>query len=174
MTGWTAVTREVNINYDLENSPLQIRTKSEIGSNEKVRVFFYNAQDEPAGGVILIFSSPPQYKLGWCSTSYNFPTTLPSGTDKVWTITLTRSSGVTPSVVIHCNNKEVLNVVLSDSECYSISNWRDYWSRNVEKIKFDSYDTASDYYRPGKVMTSCVLENYLDREVYPVQIYYTF
>ena len=160
MTGWTAaVQRDVQINYDLENSPLQIRTNSEIGSNEKVRVWFFNAQDEPAGGVILIFSSPPQYKLGWCNTSYtDFPTTLPSETDKVWTITLTRSSGA-PSLVIHCNNKEVLNVMLSDSTCSS-SDWRDYWSKDVEKIKFLSH-TASDYYRPGKVMASCVFENYL-------------
>ena len=173
MTGWTAVQRDEFINYDLENSPLQIRTNSEIGSNEKVRVYFYNAQDEPAGGVFLIFTSPPQYVLRWCSASLtDFPTTLPSETDKVWTITLTRSSGAR-SLVIHCNNKEVVNVVLSDSEC-SYSNWRDYWSRDVEKIMFYSSDTASDYYRPGKVMTSCVFDNYLDREVYPVKIYHTF
>ena len=136
------------INYDLENSPLQIRTDSEIRSYEKVDVWFYNAQDEPAGGAILIFTSPPLYTLSWCSTSI-LPTALPSETDKVWAITLTRSSG-TPSVVIHCNNKEVLNVMLSDSTCSS-SDWRDYWSKDVEKIKFVSGDTASDYYRPGKV-----------------------
>ena len=158
MTGWTTVQRGFLLNYDLENSPLQIRTNSEIGSDEEVRVYFYDAQsDEPAGGVFLLFTSPPQYVLRWCSASNtDFPSTLPSETDKVWKIT--RSSG-TPSVVIHCNNKEVLKVVLSDSTC-SHSNWN-YWSRDVEKIKFYSSDTASDYYRPGKVMTSCVFENYI-------------
>ena len=173
MTGWTVVEREVQINYDLENSPLQIWTNSEIGRNEVVKVWFFNAQGFSAGGLVLSFTSPPQYWLGYCSSSYNnFPTALPSETDKVWTITLTRSSGA-PSVVMHCNNKEVLNVVLSDSTC-SNSNWRDYWSKDVEKIIFDSSDTVSDYYRPGKVMTSRVFENHSDREVYLVQINCTF
>ena len=142
MTGWTAVQRYVMIDYDLENSPLQIRTNSEIGSNEVVRVFFYNA-----GAVELSVRSPPQYWLGGCTSYIDFPTALPSETDKVWTITLIRSSG-TPRVVIHCNNKEVLNVVLSDSTC-SRSDWRDYWSKDVEWIQF-ARDSASDYYRAGK------------------------
>ena len=171
MTGWTAVQREVKIDYDLENSPLQIRTNSEIGSNKEVTVYFDDVHDNPAGGVFLYFSSSIKYGLGYCSTSWaNFLTPLPSETDKVWTIT--RSSG-TPTIVIHCNNKEVLNVVMSDSMCGD-SYWSTFWSKEVKKIVFMSSDTASDYYRPGKVMTSCVFESYLDREVYPVQIYYTF
>ena len=171
MTGWIAVQREVKINYDLENSPLKIRTDSEIGKGDLLRMYFYNAHQDQAGGVIIYFRSPPQYWLGQCisyGNSKNFPTALPSETDKVWTIT--RSSG-TPSVVIHCNNKEVLNVVLSDSICDN-SGWRAIWSRDAEKISFTSDDTTSDYL--GKVMNSCVFENYLNRVVYSVQIYYTF
>ena len=153
MTGWTAVQRYVMIDYDLENSPLQIRTNSEIGSKEVVRsVFFYNAEGENAGAVELSFTSPPQYWLGGCTSYIDFPTALPSETDKVWKITLTRSSG-TPSVVIHCNNKEVLNVVLSDSTC-SRSDWSDFWSRDVERILFIVSDEASDFYRSGK---NCLL-----------------
>ena len=175
MTGWIAVQLDVKIDYDLENSPLQIRTDSVIGSNEKVEVYFYDAQGSRVGGVSLKFSSSVRYWLSSCSRSWtDLLTTLPLETDKVWTITLTRSSD-TPSVVIHCNNNEVLNVVMSDIGTCGISNWRQYWSKDVEKIMFfSSYDTASDYYRPGKVMTSCVFENYLNRIVYPVQIYYTF
>ena len=103
-----------------------------------------------AGGVSLFFSSPPQYRLNYCMTSYNnFPTDLPSETDKVWTITKSKVSEEI-RVIIHCNDKEVLNVVLSDTTC-SDSSWRDFWSRDVEKIRFhSSYDTASDYYRAGK------------------------
>ena len=114
-------------------------------------VWFYDDQSQIsyAGGVILSLSSPPQYMLSWCNTSQTeFPAPLPSETDKVWTIKLTRSSG-TPSVVIHCNNKEVLNVVLSDSTC-SRSDRSDFWSRDVEKISFIVSDEASDFYRSGK------------------------
>ena len=149
MTGWAAVQRGVKINYNLEISPLQIRTESEtaIGSNEIMNVWFVNAQGETAGAFILIFSSPPLYALNYCTRSYkNFPTALPSETDKVWMIT--RSSG-TPSVVIHCNNKEILNVVLSDSTCDD-SVWKTLWSRDVKDIIFKSNDGASDYYKLGK------------------------
>ena len=119
---------------------------------------FYTAGGDPAGGVTLHFTSPPQYWVDYCSTSRtNLPTALPTETDKIWKITLTRTSG-TVSVIIHCNNKEVLNVVPSSTTC-SDSRWSNYWTREVEKIKFSSYDTASDYYRPGKQVKfiSCLL-----------------
>ena len=150
------------INYDLENSPLQIKTNSVpgslVGSDELVRVYFSTAGGDPAGGVYLYFTSPPQYYLEYCSRSTtNFPTSLPTETDKIWTITLTRTSG-TVSVIIHWNNKEVLNVALSSTTC-SDSRWSTTWSREVEKIMFHYYDTASDHYRPGKQVKfiSCLL-----------------
>ena len=107
---------------------------------------FYSGSYE-AGIVYLSFTSPLQYALLGCTSSNNFPTDLPSETDKVWTITLSRVSDEI-RVVIHCNDKKVLNVVLSDITC-SNDYWREWWSRDVEKIKFISSDTASDYYRPG-------------------------
>ena len=150
MTGWIAVQREVLINHHLENSPLQIRTDSVVGSEEEVRVGFYTAGGDNAGGVYLYFTSPPKYFLSWCSKSRTkFPTTLPTETDKIWTVTLSRTSG-NVRVMINCNNKEVLNVVLSSTTC-SYSGWSTIWSRDVEKIQFRSCcDRASDYYRPGK------------------------
>ena len=148
--GWTAVPRGVKINYDLENSPLQIRTDSDVGSKEKVRVWFYTAQKSVVGGVRIFFSNPPKYKLVHCTSPTNFPTSLPSENDKVWTTTLTRSSG--PRVVIHCNDKEVLNVVLTDTVCNdSESDWSAKWSKKVEMIYFHPvHNTAADFYRPGK------------------------
>ena len=157
-TGWIAVQRGEYINYDLENSPLQIKTDRVVGSDEEVIVFFYTAGGDSAGGVWLFFTSPPQYYLDSCSTSLtNFPTDLPTETDKILTLTLTRTSG-TVRVSIHCNNKEVLNVELSDTIC-SDSRWSTYWSRDVEKIRFPSLETTSDYYRPGKQVKfiSCLL-----------------
>ena len=141
----------MTINYDLENSPLQIKTDSEVGSDEKVDVRFYSGSSF-TGGVYLSFISPPLYFLLTCSTSWTyFPTDrdLPSETDKVWTITKSKVSDEI-RVIIHCNDKEVLNVVLSDTTC-SESSWSERWSKDVDKIIFHpSYDTASDYYRPGK------------------------
>ena len=139
----------MDINFDLENSPLQIKTDSVVGSNEKVSVTFYSGSSW-VGGVYLRFTSPPKYRLYYCgSLTYNFPTVLPSETDKVWTITKSKVSDEI-RVVIHCNDKEVLNVVLSDTTC-SHSSWSESWSKAVDEIYFSSaYNTASDYYRQGK------------------------
>ena len=134
------------INYDLENSPLQIKTDRPLGSDEGVKVWFSNAGGDYAGGVIFTF--PSMYQLVSCSSSRtDFPNGLPTERDKIWTISLTRASG-TVRVIIHCNNFEVLNVVLSDTTC-GYSRWSEMWSRNVEKIFFPSYDKASEFYRSG-------------------------
>ena len=144
-TGWTAVQGDVKINYDLENSPLQIKTDSE-GST--MLVHFYSAQDGYASAISLYLWSPPQYQLHMCSTSSTqFPTEVPSETDKVWTITKSSVSGA-PQVVIHCNDKEVLNVV-SNTTC-SNESWSTGWTRDVDQLNFAHLaDSASDYYRPG-------------------------
>ena len=141
--------RGVKIDHDIEKSPLQIRTNSEVGSSKQVKVWFYDAEGNYAGAVFLFFMSSPKYRLYSCSESLtNFPIDLPSDTDKVWTISLTRTSGER-RVVINCNGKELVNVVLSNNVC-DYSAWKTTWSNDIKKIWFDtSADTSSDYYRAG-------------------------
>ena len=148
IAGWIAVTRGVKMNYDLETLPLEIRTDSVLGSDEKVVVWFNNARGDIAGGVGVEFSSTHQYYRGYCTESWtNFPTTLPTATDKVWRVTVTRTAGI--RVVIHCNDQEIINILLSDSTC-SYSSWSTYWSRKIAQIEFIDSDTAPDFYRAGK------------------------
>ena len=83
------------------------------------------------------------------STNTDFPVSLPTEVEKVWRITLNRNSGI--RLLIHCNNVEVVNILMSDSTCY-YSSWSNYWSRTVGKIWFYypySY-IAADYYRAGQ------------------------
>ena len=143
ITGWLPVQREVFIEWDIESTPLEIRTNSVPGSDDQVIVFFYPAGGV-AGGLWLYFTSTLKYSLSYCTTSrYNFPVTPPSAADKIWRITLTRTAGV--RLVIHCNDVEVLNTLLSEATC-SYSQWSTNWNKDVTKIKFHSTDTASDYY----------------------------
>ena len=137
------------INFDLENYPLYIKTDSVVGSDDLIWMYLYNAQGEVAGVIKLLpFQTSPEYFLRRCTRDrHNFPTTIPSATDKVWKITLTRHSGI--RLVVHCNDVEVLNMVINDSSCdddYNGNVWSDFWSRKVEKIYFLSADTASDFY----------------------------
>ena len=141
----------IHTEYDLENNPLQIRTDSVIGSDEKVSLLLITPDGIYAGGIIIVFSSPPKFWFGYCTHGTNFPTDLPTETDKVWQITFTKSSGVI-GVTILCNDKQVINMVVSDSTC-TRSEWSNRWDINktIAKILFQVVDTASDYYRPGKL-----------------------
>ena len=107
------------------------------------------AQKDLVGLVQLRLSTTPRYALNYCISTWTpFPTALPSEAEKIWTISLTRSLEEI-RVLLLCNDKEVLNIVMSDTTC-SDSDWNTYWSKDVAKISFSSSDKASDYYRPGK------------------------
>ena len=141
-TGWTAVQRDVKIDYDLESFPLHIKTDSLEGS---VRLHLFSVEGNTAGSIRLHLSSyPPQYRIFPCTGQrIDFPSDLPNATDKIWRITLSRTPEI--RIVIHCNDVEVANQLISDSTCSS-ENWDTFWSRDVEKIKFGGEDTASDQY----------------------------
>ena len=152
VTGWKAVERDVMIPHNLETTPLQIKTDSTTGSKESVAVYLYTAEREARPvEVYLQFTSPPQYHLTDCTTSYtDLPSTLPSDINKVWVIT--KLPG--PRLTVQCNGVTVVNITMSDT-CIS-SDWKEYWSNKGGKIKFPrSSDTASDEYwglLPGNVL----------------------
>ena len=155
-TGWIAVQRDVYIDFSLERYSLNIKTDSMPGSSDVVRLQFYTSQRDPAGGLFLYFYSTPQYWIARCSSSYtNFPTDLPTATDKVWRVTLTKTSDI--RLVVHCNGVEVLNTLISDTKC-GRSYWSSYLSGEVAKIKFTASDTASDFYKPVKP-GNCVIQD---------------
>ena len=110
-------------------------------------VWFSSAGRGPAGEFYLFFTSSPQYWLGRCSTSWINFRDLPTETDKVWTITLSRVTGG-KRVVITCHDMKNHIVELLDTTCKD-KNGESYWSRDVTRIQFSPYDTASDYYGPG-------------------------
>ena len=150
ITGWLPVQRDVLIEWDLESTPLMVRTNSMLGSDDGVWVDLFSAGGESAGRVNLRFTVTHllKYYLHWCTSTWNnLPVTAPSANEKVWRITLTRTAGVR-LVIIHCNDVEVLNTLLSQATCGS-NERNTYWSRDVTKIKFGIHDTASDYYKAG-------------------------
>ena len=132
------------IDFDLENSPLEIRTNSVMRSHDQMALLLFTRQNKAVQVLVSILSSP-QYTLSHCKSWTDLPTSLPHETDKIWRITLSTTSSL--RFMIHCNNKEVLNVVLSDTLC-SNNEWSDRWNR-VRWIQFLNTDSASDYYRPG-------------------------
>eukprot|EP00116_Pleurobrachia_bachei_P010086 sb/3470348/ len=141
---WTAVERGVNIPWDLEGTPLQIKTDSTLGSDNQIRVYIML---KSYGYVNVKFSSPiMQYYISYCTSGWtNLPVQPPVEVDKIWTITKTETT-----LTITCNNVEleVLNYSVAGSNCVL------HWGGDVvEEIRFDeTFDIASDYYRAGDVL----------------------
>ena len=130
---------------DLKNDIMEIKTDSELGSEEQLRLRFYTSAGHGAAGFYVFFSSIPQYWILYCSSSWtNFPSDLPVARDKIWRITLTKTFGI--RLQIHCNNVEVLNILLSDTTCVR-SDWSTYWNKDVGVVNFQLIDTASDCYK---------------------------
>ena len=151
-TDWLPVQRGMKIDLDLENSSLEIKTDSKRGSAEKVIVTFFSLEEERAGGITLSFRSPITYRIKKCiDDQVGFPIEIPTETNKVWRITLSRTVELERRVIIHCNEVEVLDIVLTETLCDQ-NYWRSHWGRDVAKIAFDSADEgardrASDFYR---------------------------
>ena len=134
----------MNIPWDLEGTPLQIKTDSTLGSDEWIRVGMYDKDDTYISNVQVLFTSPIKYKIGYCTGTYmELPVQPPVEVDKIWTIIKTETA-----FIITCNDIEVLNYLFADSSQYDCVT---KWGGDVaEKIRFGSTDTASDFYRAGK------------------------
>jgi hypothetical protein len=133
----------VKVDYDLETTPLEIKTDSAMGSGDYLRLNLYNSQGHSAGSLNINFISSPDYIL-WCGLSWiKFPNNLPTATDKIWRLTKVRTPDV--RVIVQCNEVVVVNIPMPNSDCS--------WSERVTKIEFESGkygDTASDGYRPTR------------------------
>lgn len=141
--GWKPTEKDVMIPFDLEAVPLYIKTDSVMGSNDQVRVYFYTIRQDNFADIYLKFSNPPQYKLWKCNDWLQFPVSLPPEQNKVWKIRKTAG----PRIVVTCNDKEVLNFLISSSTCTKTT-WN-HWSDDVAFIHFPDSDGASDSYIPG-------------------------
>ena len=144
---WRSITDDM-VPMDPESTSVDIMTDSELGSEDRMQLAFYTSFGYIAGGFNIYFSSIPQYWIQYCysSSKTNFPTDLPVARVKIWRITLTKTFGI--RLQIHCNNVEVLNILLSDTTC-GRSDWSIYWNRKIWKMRFTTSDvfTAADSYR---------------------------
>ena len=120
-----------------------------------MKVVLKSSSGAIAGRVFLYFTSPPRYYLSYCSESKTDFSTDILETDNIWTLTLKKTSEGDRNVEIQCNNKEVVNVVLSEETC-GYGDWIEYWSKDIAEIGFSISDTASDFYRlkAGKIHTT--------------------
>ena len=134
---------EEKVPLDLGTALLQIKTNSIVGSEDIVKVYFYDESGANVAGLIQWnFKSPPQYNIGYCLSSWiDFPSPLPTEADKIWTIT--KLPG--PGIKVQCNKVTVVDIQDLSATC-TRSIWENYWDEDVKKIRFSDDDTASDSY----------------------------
>ena len=147
ISGWKAVEKNLAISWDLEGTPLQIKTDSAMGSGDQIALFMSDKDSGYIGYLNVLFYSTVEstmtYQFGYCADWTYLPVQPPEEMDKIWTITKTETA-----LIIICNEVEVLNYLFADS---SDSRCGTEWGRDVEKIMFDKEsDKASDFYRAGK------------------------
>ncbi|XP_063675732.1 uncharacterized protein LOC134812289 isoform X1 [Bolinopsis microptera] len=144
---WVPVPVDIDpyIDHDLERTPLKIKTDSETGSEELIRIFFYSEQRKNAGRIDI---RDQQYRLGRCMADFHSLDTVPSGNEKKWEITkVTIASDV--RMTIQCNGEIVKEFQMSSCD---YGTWRQFWLQEVKLIRFGLSDTASDYiyYSPAE------------------------
>ena len=144
---WTAAgERNQFVEFDLESTPLQVFTNSEIGSGDLMWVQFFDANESSGkgGGITLYFDSQPKYDLGYCVARVDVPVNK-LGTDKnrIWTI---KKENTRMKLV--CNGVEIFDI---ETQTSTKSECRTRWSFDCAKMRFASThagtDTASDFYR---------------------------
>ena len=123
---WTETgTRNTEIDFDIESTPLQISTDSVIGSGDNLWVRFLDKNSEGAG-IHMKFVDPPSYTIGSCTQETDF--SIP-GTEKyrIWTFKKQDNT-----LQLLCNGVEIFNFNYGDSpaECKS------WWTKDFAKITF--------------------------------------
>ena len=117
-----------------------------MGSKDVSLVRFFSIENSFAGGIIIYFDSDLYYTVENCVPRTKLSANISSSSDKIWRVTLLRTSGIT--LQIHCDQVEVLKITMSDTVC-TLNGWSTIWARKMARFFFvPPTDTATIYYRP--------------------------
>ena len=149
------------IEYDLENSPIRIKTDSPIGSGNTVFFQTFSFNSLQIGRISIQLATVPKYQITFCHNSKKeFPVSIPASDNekRVWKITKLSQP---VRIIIHCDNTEILNLQLSESICSNHkANWMNFWGKEIKRIKFIS-DSASDFFSPAQGACLKIANNYI-------------
>lgn len=152
---WPVITNTRPLYYYHGSSHgLEILTDAMLGSDKEISVEMYEISetlgDINAGTIRIKFSNTPQYSFVECTDSYRPITEIGRSlanclarVEKIIRITRFNRLG---DIYIECDGVRFLNFAPSDDTCDN-EDWRAYWWRLDNKIKFSQEDTASIGFR---------------------------
>ena len=147
----------MNITWDLETTPLQIKTDSTLGSGDRIWVYVNDAVNVNVRRMMVTFSDNTyQYGIYMCNNE-DFPVQPKAGVDKIWTIAKTETA-----LTITCNGVQVLNFVFADAPNNKPAACVQWWGGDiVEQIRFSGgADTASDFYLSQGILQRSINPEY--------------
>ena len=140
------------IPFDWDNFPLEISTDSVDGSDDVLKVHFFDKKKILAGWLFIIFTAPSfRFKIEDCfNEAMALPTNPPTHVNKTWKITkMTNPHGI----AVDCNGKRIVHFLMSDC---SFRGWKSRWGKDVEFVAFYLPDVsknrglAADFYRAAE------------------------
>jgi hypothetical protein len=136
LTGWSATEVNKLIPFDWETTPIELKTNAARDSGKKLAVDFRTSNQNTGALSVTFNSDAPTYQIGFCSNQIKFDKALPASGEMIWRFTKIRTSDKKIIVQMHCNDKEMVNVELSDTVCpvemYGGLTWKDYWFKKAE------------------------------------------
>lgn len=133
-------TANVRIPFNSDEKVLEIKTDAipTIGSSEEIYVDLYDSTSYIGNFEIYWRSSGVTYWMGFCNDGFaDFPVSLPTEQDKIWTFIKTSTE-----LVVQCNGQVVLEQDLTKCEKPEL------WSKTITEIQFSRVlDNASDGYK---------------------------
>ena len=145
---WAAVgIRNREISFNINSTPLQVQTDSEIGSEDQMWIQFFDSHLEGFTGIAIWFETP-RYRIGHCQSG-----TIPSsklGTDirRIWTIKKEDTR-----LMLSCNGMQIFDfdIQMLKSGCEERRSYDFDVMRFTDGTKVEApanwIDTASDFYR---------------------------
>ena len=115
-----------------------------------------DAAGADAGWIEIYLTAAPQYAFTHCTGSNtdfdndaSKAISESEGDSVIWTITKTPGQGIEgPRIEIKLKEELIVDFKVSKTSCGNDKdNWH-FWKREVKKIQFLSWDTASDFYKP--------------------------
>ena len=150
---WTAAgERNQYIEFDLESTPLQVFTDSEIGSEDSVWIQFANTNKAAVVGFVVKFNSNPYYSIGYCVANVQIPfNKLGADKNRIWTIEKDSNT----RVKLYCNGAQIADI---DTQASMSAECRQLWAVDFAGMRFidgtdndKDKDTASDFFTEYKI-----------------------
>jgi hypothetical protein len=149
---WEPVIKDKKITWDLEQTSIEIKTDSTIGSNELIRMVIYDNDENWLASIVIKFAAQIELDIGYCTPIDHIKLqNAPLTADKVWLIVKTETT-----IHIYCNGVHQYSMTFAESEREDQGCVEKWQGDKVGFVRFhysttanEEIDTASDFYRPG-------------------------